>query len=314
MHRRNFLTLSSLGAGAVMMPAFLQTRALHPAADQCFRNLVIVHLQGGNDGLNTVIPYRSDAYYRKRPRLSIAPGEVIRLNDAFGLNPALRSLMDVYEKGQMLVLNDVGYRDVPASHYTASQYWESSLQQMIAGTVANDKNIAENNSHLNRIITSKDFGCFDESDFEDNLLNIATAIGNNTAGWIYKITLDGFDTHQFQRLKHDRLLQVYANGMHALMHILQTTGQLNRTLILTYSEFGRAVAENAKHGTEHGCANPVFIFGSKLKQAGITNTPSNLESSVMQYKIDVNNMLETIQKKWLCHPSNATTNSCMNWI
>lgn len=314
MHRRNFLTLSSLGAGAVMMPAFLQTRALHPAADQCFRNLVIVHLQGGNDGLNTVVPYRNDTYYRKRPKLSVAPGEVIRLNDTFGFNPALRPLMDVYDKGQMLVLNNTGYRDVPASHYTASQYWRSSLQQMVAGTVANDKNIAENNSHVNRIITGKDFGCFDESDFGKNVLHISTAIGERTASGIYKITLDGFDTHQFQRLKQDRLLRVYANGMHALMHTLQTTGQLDSTLILTYSEFGRAVAENAKHGTEHGSANPVFIFGSKLKQAGITTTPSNLESSVMQYETDVNDIFETIQKKWLCHPSNATTNASMNWL
>lgn len=316
MHRRDFLTLSSLGTGGIMLPAFLQMKPLHIAAGHTFSNLVIVHLQGGNDGLNTVVPYRNDTYYRKRPKLSIASGEVIRLNDTFGFNPALRRLMDVYDKGQMLVLNNVGCPRVHASHYTACRYWENSLHHMLAGTTANDKRIVENQNdpYSNSIINSKDFGCFDESDFEENLLQIAAAIGENTATRIFKMALDGFDTHQFQRLKQDRLLRVYANGMHALINILTTTGQLDRTLILTYSEFGRAVAENVKHGTEHGCANPVFIFGSKLKEAGITNTPPNLESSVTRHETDVSTILETIKEKWLHHPSTTTTDTCMNWI
>ncbi len=73
MHRRDFLTLSSLGAGIITVPAFLQTRLLDTAAAHSFKNLIIVQLQGGNDGLKTVVPYRNDTYYRKRPKLAIAP-------------------------------------------------------------------------------------------------------------------------------------------------------------------------------------------------------------------------------------------------
>ncbi|TMJ02687.1 MAG: DUF1501 domain-containing protein, partial [Bacillati bacterium ANGP1] len=73
------------------------------------RVLVVVQLGGGNDGLNTVIPYAQDAYYRARPTLAVPRNEVLRLNDDLGLHPSLAKVKDLHEKGAMAVIQGVGY-------------------------------------------------------------------------------------------------------------------------------------------------------------------------------------------------------------
>src|SRR3954470_12706680 len=89
--RRNFLGTSALVSGALMLPKFLKAfekegSMFFPQGD---KTLVIVQLSGGNDGLNTVIPYQNDIYYSLRPHIGIPQNEVLHLNDEMGLNPAL---------------------------------------------------------------------------------------------------------------------------------------------------------------------------------------------------------------------------------
>jgi len=71
--------------------------------------LVILQLSGGNDGLNTVIPYRNDIYYKSRPKLGIEKSKILSLNDEAGLHPALTGFKELYDDGSLGIMNSVGY-------------------------------------------------------------------------------------------------------------------------------------------------------------------------------------------------------------
>src|SRR6185436_8169319 len=71
--------------------------------------LVILQMAGGNDGLNTVVPHGNDYYYRSRPRISVGTGQVLKLNDTLGLHPALGGFRELYDAGQLSIVQGVGY-------------------------------------------------------------------------------------------------------------------------------------------------------------------------------------------------------------
>jgi uncharacterized protein (DUF1501 family) len=90
------------------------------------RVLVIVNFQGGNDGLNTVVPYGLPAYYRYRPTLGIAPNDVLRLDATVGLNPALAPLKKMYDAGRVAIVQGVGYPNPDFSHFRSTEIWQTS--------------------------------------------------------------------------------------------------------------------------------------------------------------------------------------------
>jgi uncharacterized protein (DUF1501 family) len=90
------------------------------------RTLVIVQLGGGNDGLNTVIPFVQDEYYRKRPNLGIAKGEILRLNDQVGLHPGLKNFKALYDEGRLAVIQGVGYPNPNRSHFRSMEIWQTA--------------------------------------------------------------------------------------------------------------------------------------------------------------------------------------------
>src|SRR5579872_4497220 len=112
MKRNRFLLGSVSGltisaqSGDFFSRALAQTAGTPAATD---RVLVIVNLQGGNDGLNTVVPYGMQQYYRYRPTLGVAPADVLQLNEQVGFNPQLRSLKTMFDRGQVAVVQGVGY-------------------------------------------------------------------------------------------------------------------------------------------------------------------------------------------------------------
>ena len=87
------------------------------------RVLVLVQLEGGNDGLNTIVPFRNDIYYRERPQISIGPDAVIPLNDEVGLNNALAPLQSLYDAGDLAVVQGVGYPNPDRSHFRSTDIW-----------------------------------------------------------------------------------------------------------------------------------------------------------------------------------------------
>jgi uncharacterized protein (DUF1501 family) len=88
--------------------------------------LVIVQMSGGNDGLNTVIPYTDDAYHRARPTIGVDPKTVLRINDRVGWNPALTGFDELFKEGRLALLQAVGYPDANLSHFEATEIWETA--------------------------------------------------------------------------------------------------------------------------------------------------------------------------------------------
>ena len=130
--RREFLSLSTKGIGLLAFsrfaPSFLvnSTLASTPAPEKDRSILVIVQLAGGNDGLNTLIPYQDDNYYRLRPTIGIAKTDVLKVNDALGLHPAMTGMHDLYSSGKLALVQNVGYPNPNRSHFRSSEIWETA--------------------------------------------------------------------------------------------------------------------------------------------------------------------------------------------
>jgi uncharacterized protein (DUF1501 family) len=130
--RRQFLTHtlrgSSLVALSALVPQFVArtARAAGPGKDSV---LVVLELSGGNDGLNTVIPYADDLYHKARPTLRQTRDAVIRLDDHVGLHPAMQGLRLLWQQGQLAVVQGVGYPNPQRSHFEAMDIWQSADPQ-----------------------------------------------------------------------------------------------------------------------------------------------------------------------------------------
>ncbi len=90
------------------------------------RTLILVNMQGGNDGLNTLVPHGMPAYYRYRPTIGVAPNDVLRLDATVGLNPALRPLKALYDKGSVAIVQGVGYPQPDHSHFRSTEIWQTA--------------------------------------------------------------------------------------------------------------------------------------------------------------------------------------------
>ncbi len=129
--RREFLRFSGAGIGLLAFshfaPSFLVQSALasQPRPEKDRSILVLVQLAGGNDGLNTVIPFEDAHYYRLRPTLGIAKDHVLRLGDTLGLHPACSALHQLFHSGKLSVIQNVGYPNPNRSHFRSTEIWES---------------------------------------------------------------------------------------------------------------------------------------------------------------------------------------------
>ena len=88
--------------------------------------LVILELSGGNDGLNTVVPYGDDAYYRHRPEIGLPKTDLRILDDHFGLNPGMAGFESLFKDGKMAIVHGCGYDNPSFSHFTSMAYWHTS--------------------------------------------------------------------------------------------------------------------------------------------------------------------------------------------
>ncbi len=128
--RRDFLKTaasSGLVAWGLTAPRFLaRTAAATPLADKAGAKdtlLVVVQLTGGNDGLNTVIPFKDPLYAKYRPTLKVAPKDLKKLNDSLGLHPSLGAFADLFEKKELTVVQGVGYPNPDQSHFRSMDIW-----------------------------------------------------------------------------------------------------------------------------------------------------------------------------------------------
>ncbi len=127
--RRRFLLRSLQGSSLValgsLVPKFVlrTAQAAEPGKDNI---LVVVEMSGGNDGLNTVIPYADDLYHKARPTLRQSKNVVMRLDDHVGLHSGMQGLRPLWEQGQLAVVQGVGYPNPNRSHFEAMDIWQSA--------------------------------------------------------------------------------------------------------------------------------------------------------------------------------------------
>lgn len=379
MKRRDFIQASAMVSTSMLAPSFLKafspTRRYRSRAGKI---LIVVQLSGGNDGLNTVVPFRNDIYYQNRPRLAIQQNEVLRLNDEQGLNPAMSAMRELYEAGHLSIINSVGYPNPDRSHFRSMDIWhtasdpheylssgwlgryldsacaqgapayhgleiDDSLSLAMKGehfggfamgnpdqlqrssenrflkavgqqghnhheenvaylykTMIDSQSSAAYLYQQSKVYTSQE--SYPQTPFGQDLKQIAELITADTDTRVYYVSLTGFDTHANQKNQQERLLKQYAEGMQALVRDLKRNGLFDDTLILTFSEFGRRVKQNASNGTDHGTANNLFLIGGQLKSPGFFNAApdlSRLDEGDLIYQIDFRNIYASVLENWL---------------
>jgi uncharacterized protein (DUF1501 family) len=87
---------------------------------------IVLQLAGGNDGLNTLVPFSDDAYFRARPTIAIPSTKTLRLTDDLGLNPQLTGLKTLHDEGHLAIVQGVGYPNPNRSHFRSTEIWHTA--------------------------------------------------------------------------------------------------------------------------------------------------------------------------------------------
>ena len=136
--RREFLRSTVLGSAvAWTVPAFLANTFAALQADAADSStqivtgkdstiLVVLQMAGGNDGLNTVVPYSNDFYHRARPKIGLSADKILKLNDAIGFHGAITGFKNLYDSGNLAVVQGVGYPNPNRSHFRATEIWQTA--------------------------------------------------------------------------------------------------------------------------------------------------------------------------------------------
>ena len=379
MKRREFIKNSALASSLFMVPSFV--KAFEDVAKKSlgFKKLVIVQLSGGNDGLNTIVPYRNDLYYKNRPGLAIAKKDLLDINGDLGFHKNLAPLKNLYDKGYVSIINNVGYPNPDRSHFRSTDIWhtasasneylqtgwlgryidihgkkpfngievDDSLSLILKGENINGiatknpqllfsntqtpffkkilkeqekethlsehnlgylyKTMIEANSSAKHIFQkSKTFNTtisYPKNPFAEQLKTTAKLINSDVKSQVYYVSMGGFDTHYSQEGRQKNLLDVYSKSMESFVEDLENSDRFKDTLVLTFSEFGRRVKQNASGGTDHGTANNVFVIGKNLKKPGFYNEVPDLadldKNGDLKYSVDFREVYATILNNWM---------------
>jgi uncharacterized protein (DUF1501 family) len=146
---------------------------------------------------------------------------------------------------------------------------------------------------------------YPNGEFGNGLQTIAAMIAGNLPTRVYYVSLGGFDTHANQKARHDRLMTEMSDGLGAFWKDLKQQGNQDRVLVMTFSEFGRRVEQNASGGTDHGAAAPMFLMGPKITPGLLGNHPSlkDLDQGDLKFNTDFRSVYATILQNWMDTPS-----------
>jgi len=126
LSRRHFLQKSSIVSLAPVLPHVFGRTANAAELDADEKVLIVVQLDGGNDGLNTVVPYADDAYGRARKKLKIPTKDLLKLDDHLGLHPSMRSAKELFDDGRFSIVQGVGYPNPDRSHFRSMKIWQTA--------------------------------------------------------------------------------------------------------------------------------------------------------------------------------------------
>lgn len=129
MNRRDCLK-SAMLAPLLGLPSLA---SLAVEANPSVRRLLLIELNGGNDGLNTVIPYADPLYAQLRPKIAIERDSVLQLDEHMGLHPALENLMPMFKSGELTIVQGVGYKPANRSHFRSIEIWDTATDPSVLG-------------------------------------------------------------------------------------------------------------------------------------------------------------------------------------
>jgi uncharacterized protein (DUF1501 family) len=420
--RREFLRTSMLGAAvSFSVPVFLQKTfftldamaadsALQTATGKDNTILVVLQLAGGNDGMNTIIPYGDDEYYKARPVIGIPKSNVIKVTDYIGMNPKLTGLKGLYDEGHLSLLQGVGYPNPNRSHFRSTEIWQTASDSNVsepygwlgkyfdscckgadptvgvaignqvpqAFTAADPTGVSFSNPEQYRWMNGDksgesaqiykemntpdptDMRALDENDggsigdlsgappenrhsestlaflqrtaldaqmssdkvlaiarkyparvpypnsqLADSLSLVGRMIAGGLATRVYYVSQGGYDTHVNETPTHTRLMGELNDALVAFAQDLKSQGNFDRVMLMTFSEFGRRVQQNASNGTDHGAAAPMFVMGGGIKPGLFGKYPSlsTLNAGDLAYNLDFRSVYATILDQWLKAPS-----------
>jgi uncharacterized protein (DUF1501 family) len=349
--------------------------------------LVMVTLYGGNDGLNTVIPYQDSAYLQGRPNLGYPPNQVLPLGDGLALHPNLKGLKSLWDAKQLAVVRGVGYPNPVLSHFRGMDIWQtaspetavatgvlgrwldasgtdpmraisigSTLPRLLTGERSSGTAIAGSSINipggdaLTPILAAFDAPGPDRSRLAaqvaqsgTDLLQVqhtlsdllASAAGGPAATTVpkgapsrpgggktgaaatlgeqldivaqlvkagsptrvYQVSMGGFDNHAQEKDTHARLMGDFDGAISGFMTALKGHPRGRQVVVMTYSEFGRRVAENLSGGTDHGTAAPVFVVGEAVKGGqfyGSEPSLTDLDDGNLKFTTDFRSVFATM--------------------
>lgn len=388
--RRRFIQ-AGLGGSALISLSGAVPRFLLGASNQAMMSrrekiLVVVELSGGNDGLNTVVPFADEEYYKNRFTLAIGKDQVLKIDDQVGFNPTMEGFASLLEEQKLAVIQGVGYANPNRSHFESMDLWHTAhqVEQRQTGWIGRcleENKLAEQlpaihfgstrqplavksltrptpsirtiddfqlsaarDGNLKKLIkpminarreTSNDLltfvhenakvaldtserlksiseaktgdGSYPETQLGRDLQSVARLIDSGLPTRIYYVTRDGFDTHSNQREAHQALLNDVSSSITAFVKDLEQQGNDERVAVMSFSEFGRRVRENASGGTDHGTAAPMFMVGSNVNAGPIGGHPSltDLDNGDLKYQIDYRTVYAEVLENWLGVKSSA---------
>jgi len=376
--RRRLLTAAlPLGAALPLLKGLPALAAPPP------RVLVLLELNGGNDGLNSVIPYADPGYAAARPKLAVARDQVLQLDERLGLHPALAPLLPAWQSKELSIALGVGYQRPNRSHFRSIEIWNSAsaaeetlqdgwLHRVVTETGAlqapppgffaqgivlggpegplagsalapvvmrdprqlrqaaamPDGGGAGENPALAHILAERSRlqgaaleidrrlkaaaehlppfpqSAFPKTDLGRQLHLAARLIAAGVPAPVLKLQHSGYDTHAQQAGRHAALLTELAEGLAAFREALAAAGAWRRTLVMTYAEFGRRVAENASGGSDHGTAAPHFLLGGRLAGGIVGAQPplDDLEGGDLRPTLDFRRLYAAVSQDWLGLP------------
>ena len=378
MKRRDFIKNSALASSLAFVPNILSAFDGFSSETLGGKKLVLIQLAGGNDGLNTVVPYTNDIYYANRPKIAIPKSDVLKATKTLGFNKELSVFKKLYDRGNLSIINNVGYPFPNRSHFRSTDIWQTASSadaylssgwlgryidrygkmpysgielddslslimkgDNINGIATKDPAVLYRNMqtpYFKKVLEYQDKGNiskenlgflyktmqeaessadhifqstknieskveYPKSPFAKQLKTTAEFINSDVGSKVHFISLGGFDSHTNQNAKQNKLLGIYNDAMGSFIKDLEQNNTFKNTLIVTFSEFGRRVKQNAAAGTDHGTANNVFIIAKKLKKSKFYNEDPNLsdldENGDLKYSVDFRTIYATILNKWL---------------
>ncbi len=187
------------------------------------------------------------------------------------------------------------FKDINANHQTGEETIDYLYKTMSETISSADYIYQQSQTHpTNEVYPATNLG--------KDLKTIASLIFSDINTKVYYVSLGSFDTHVNQEGQQKRLFTELNNAVKAFTNDLKKNNRFNDVLMMTFSEFGRRVTQNASGGTDHGTANNMFFISGGLKQKGVLNTMpdlSDLNEGDLKHKVDFKNVYATVLNKWL---------------